>query len=84
MRFWGRFMGREEKIPDRITLTVVTPGFNAALNNLAEQIGDGLQAIAVALSTPHENSAQVLEMAAKVKAVREKLKTSVDSQDKGD
>lgn len=47
-------------------------------------IGDGLHAIALALSTKEDNSAQILEFANKVKAAREKLKQSVDNQTKGD
>lgn len=60
----------------RISVTVDIP----ALNELAEAIGDGLHAIALALSTKEDNSAQILELANKVKTVREKLKQSVDKQ----
>lgn len=34
-------------------------GFNGALNRLASEMGGGLRAIALALSTPQDNSAQV-------------------------
>lgn len=64
----------------RISVTVQIP----ALDNLAEAIGDGLHAIALALSTKEDNSAQILEFANKVKTAREKLKQSVDNQTKGD
>lgn len=49
-----------------------------------DSIGEGLQAIALALSTKEDNSAQVLEFASKIKTVREKLKSSVDNQTKGE
>lgn len=49
-----------------------------------EGIGESLHAIALALSTREDNSAQVLEFANKIKSVREKLKSSVDNQPKGD
>lgn len=51
-----------------------------ALNN----IGEGLQAIALALSTKEDNSAQILEFASRIKTQREKLKQSVDNQTKGE
>lgn len=57
---------------------------NGALNKFAEEIGDGLHAVALALSTKEDNSAQILELANSVKSVREKLKTSVDKQTKGE
>ncbi len=44
----------------------------------------GLEAIALAASTPEDNSAQILEHAAKVRSVREKLKTAIDKQTKGE
>jgi len=34
-------------------------GFNGAVNKLADAIGGGLKAVALALSTPQDNSAQV-------------------------
>lgn len=59
-------------------------GFNGAFNKLAEEIGDGLHAVALALSTKEDNSVQILELANRVKAMREKLKASVDATQKGD
>lgn len=53
-------------------------GFNDALNRIA----DGLHAIALAVSTKEDNSAQVLEFVAKIKTAREKLQTSLNNQHK--
>lgn len=56
-------------------------GLNGALNKFAERIGGGLQvvgtglqAIALALSTPNDNSAEV-------KALTDKLKQTTDALD---
>lgn len=51
-----------------------------SLNGIGDDIGDGLHAIALALSTKEDNSAQILELANKVRAAREKLKSSIDKQ----
>lgn len=45
-----------------------------------DTVGDGLHAIALALSTKEDNSAEIRALAEKVKAVRQKLQTSVDNQ----
>jgi hypothetical protein len=65
-------------------LDLLLRGFHGIGNRAVDAIGDGLEAIALALSTPQDNSEQVTEFAAKVRAVREKLKASVDAQTKGD
>jgi hypothetical protein len=57
---------------------------NGSLDKLSREVGDGLHAIALALSTREDNSAQILELAGKVKTVREKLKQAVDRHTKGD
>lgn len=41
-------------------------GFNGALNKLASQIGGGLQAIALALATPHDNSQEVKALSERI------------------
>ena len=53
-------------------------GFNGALNKLATEIGGGLRAIALALSTPEDNSAEVKELTAKLKQSSDALKSAVD------
>lgn len=63
-------------------LDLLIRGFHGIGNRLVDEIGDGLHAIALALSTKEDNSAQILELANKVKAVRERLKQSVDNQPK--
>lgn len=65
-------MGRENvtiNLPDKISVTHVIEGKSTtglllnglvgAVNRLADQIGGGLRAIALAVSTPQDNSAQV-------------------------
>ncbi len=64
------------EVESRGSLFSLLTNFNDALN----RIGDGLHAIALAVSTKEDNSAQILELASKVKAVREKLQSSVDKQ----
>ena len=53
-------------------------GFNGALNRLATEIGGGLRAIALALSTPEDNSAEVKELTTKLKQSSDALKSAVD------
>lgn len=65
-------------------LDLILRGMNWAVNRLADAIGGGLHAIALALSTKEDNSAEIRELAAKVKSVREKLQTSVDNQQEGE
>ena len=49
------------------TLFFLLNGFNGALNRLASQIGGGLQAIALALSTPQDNSAEVKALTERIR-----------------
>lgn len=58
-------------------------GFNGALNKLAEQIGGGLRAIALALSTPNDNSAEVKELTDKLKQSQGVLQTAINQATKG-
>lgn len=62
-------------------LDLILRGTNGAINKLADAIGGGLHAIALALSTKEDNSAEIRALAEKVKAVREKLQTSIDNQE---
>jgi formiminotetrahydrofolate cyclodeaminase len=56
-------------------------GFNGALNKLASEIGGGLRAIALALSTPKDNSAEVQKQidqyVAQLRGSTDKLDTAV-------
>lgn len=65
-------------------LAALIRGLSASINAVALEIGDGLHAIALALSTKDDNSARILELVNRVKAVREKLKSSVDNQTEGE
>lgn len=58
-------------------------GFNGALNKLAEQLGGGLQAIALALSTPKDNSAEIKALTDKLKQSEDVLQSAIDQAKKG-
>lgn len=78
-------MGRESnKVPDRMTVTLIVPGLVGALNRLADEIGDGLQAIALAQSTPQDNSEEVKEQIARLKSSRTELDTAIKQHNEGD
>lgn len=53
-------------------------GFNGALNRLASEVGGGLRAIALALSTPQDNSTQVQAEIDKLTARLHASTTTVD------
>jgi hypothetical protein len=64
-------------------LDLILRGFNGAINRFADVLGAGLQAIALALSTPQDNSAEVKELAAKLKQSSDELQSAIDKA-KGD
>lgn len=70
------------EVPRGSNLDLLIRGFHGVGNRLVDEIGDGLHAIALALSAKEDNSAQILELANKVKTAREKLKTAVDKHPK--
>jgi hypothetical protein len=53
--------------------------FIGALNRLADQIGGGLQAVALALATEEDNSAEIKALTDKLAASRESLETAINS-----
>lgn len=57
-------------------LDLVLRGTNGAINKLADAIGNGLQAIALALSTPDDNSGEVQK---KIDALTRQVKTEADA-----
>lgn len=59
-------------------LDLLLRGFNGIGNRFV----DALNAIALALSTPQDNSQQVQEVINKIRNVREGLKTAIDNQTK--
>lgn len=65
-------------------LDLILRGFNGAVNRAADEIGDGLHAIALALSTKEDNSAEIKSITEKVRAQRVTLKTAIDNQIKGE
>jgi hypothetical protein len=64
-------------------LDLILRGFNGAINRFADALGAGLQAIALALSTPQDNSAEIKELAAKLKQSTDELQSAIDKA-KGD
>lgn len=84
-------MGRDERerifhdVAKGSNLDLVLRGFNGAINRFSDAVENGLVAIAIALSTPHDNSAEVLEQVDKLRAAKKSLKSSVDAnQPKGE
>jgi ABC-type transporter Mla subunit MlaD len=59
-------------------LDLILRGFNGAVNRFADVLGHGLEAIATALATPHDNSQQVQEVIDKLRQVRTNLKSAID------
>lgn len=59
-------------------LDLILRGFNGAINKLADAVGGGLQAIALALSTPQDNSEEVKVEIERIRALREALQKSVN------
>jgi hypothetical protein len=74
------------EVEPKSNLDLILRGFNGAVNRFADVLGAGLHAIALALSTPHDNSAQVQakidELASQIRAQANALKTAVDNQTK--
>lgn len=68
--------GEDKRIHDvarNSNLDLILRGFNGAFNRFADILGAGLQAIALALSTPQDNSGQVQ---AHIDALNDKLVAS--------
>lgn len=61
-------------------LDLILRGFNGAINRFADAVGGGLQAIAVALSTPHDNSAEVTEFTNRIKKQVDALDAAANQQ----
>lgn len=65
-------------------LDLILRGFNGAINKFADAVGGGLQAIALALSTPQDNSQEVKEQIARLKSSRTELDTAIKQHNEGD
>lgn len=77
----SQFFGRRDQtvthdIARGSNLDLLIRGFHGIGNRLVDAIGGGLQAIALALSTPNDNSGEVQKQ---IDAVQEKLKSTTDS-----
>lgn len=85
-RWDGKERRQDRREPtDRLILEVpFETNLDRVLRLFITTLGSGLHAIALALSTNEDNSAEIREQADKVRAVREKLQTSVSNQQKGD
>ena len=77
---WLRTERVAHEVEKGSNLDLLLRGFHGIGNRLVDAIDDGLHAVALALSTREDNSAQILELASEVKAAREKLKQSIDKQ----
>lgn len=68
-------------------LDLILRGMNGAVNRFADILGAGLKAIALALSTPQDNSTQVQQeldkLEAKLKSETDQLQSAID-QSKGE
>jgi len=60
-------------------LDLLLRGTNGAINRFADILGAGLQAIALALSTPRDNSAEVQKQIDKLEASRQRLQQALDA-----
>lgn len=67
----GKSQVMVHEVEFRSNLDLLLRGFNGAINRSADLIGGGLQAIALALSTPHDNSAEVQRQ---IDAVEQRVK----------
>jgi hypothetical protein len=82
--FWSLLMPRDQsqtvihEVRKGGTLEGLIRGLSAAVNALAVHIGDGLHAIALALSTPHDNSAEVQKQ---IDKYTQEIKSSTDALD---
>ena len=82
-------MGRDERIIHEVykgsNLDLVLRGLITSTNRFSDAVENGLVAIAVALSTPHDNSEAVFEQVEKLRAAKKSLKSSTDAnQPKGE
>lgn len=62
-------------------LDLLVRGFHGIANRGVDAlagIGAGLQAVALALSTPQDNSAEVQKVIDRIRTVREELKSAID------
>lgn len=63
-------------------LDLILRGFNGVANRFVDAVGGGLKAIALALSTPQDNSSQVQQeldkVEAKLKSTTDKLQSAID------
>ena len=77
----------QERRKDDVIAKAIRDGFKDLSKWLAildDTLAKGLEAIALAASTPEDNSAHIKDLTEKVRAVREKLKTSIDNQQQGE
>jgi len=69
-------------------LDLILRGTNGAVNKLADAIGRGLTAVALALSTPQDNPAQVQaeidKLVAQLNAGTAEVKDAINQQQKGE
>ena len=81
----SQFFGRRDQtvthdIARGSNLDLLVRGFHGIGNRLVDAIGGGLQAIALALSTPNDNSEEVKQYAERIKKQVEILEAAAKSQ----
>lgn len=76
----------EHEVRKGSNLDLLVRGFHGIGNRLVDSlngIGTGLQAIALALSTPQDNSAEVKELTSQLKQSADVLQSAIDQATKG-
>ena len=64
-------------------LDLILRAANGVANRLVDAISGGLRAIALALSTPQDNSAEVKALTDKLKQSQDALQSAIDQATKG-
>lgn len=75
-------------VPFGSNLDLILRGAIGAVNRFADQVGGGLRAIALAQSTPQDNSAEVQrvldQIAAEINASSDKVEAAINDQTQGE
>jgi len=81
---WWFTMKTEQEVDSRGSLYYLINAFIGAYNRRTDMESKALQAIALALSTPQDNSAEVKAQIAKLEASRQQLDAALNNQPKGE
>lgn len=79
----GEYKRRSENVIHDVergsNLDLILRGFNGAINKLAGSLERGLNAVALALSTPNDNSEEVKAAIAELRASTDEVQAAVDA-----